>query len=94
MGLSDIQDLCAKRRTKDRILSSARTNSTSDQRECLTKIFGSIVDEGQSNQESQAQIINDIKDFITKTVLGKGNPDYCQIYQKRLDDEYKKIDVK
>ena len=55
---------------------------TSDQRECLTKIFGSIVDEGQSNQESQAQIINDIKDFITKTVLGKGNPDYCRYVPK------------
>lgn len=66
---------------------------TSDKRECLTKIFGSIVEEGQSNHESQAQIINDIRDFITKIVLGKGNPDYCQIYQKRLDDEYKKIDV-
>ena len=66
---------------------------TSDQRECLNKIFGNIVEDGQQNGQTQAQIIAAIAIFIRATVLGKGNPDYCAIYHTKLDEEYKKIDV-
>jgi hypothetical protein len=66
---------------------------TSDQRECLNKIFGSIVEEGQMNNQTQAQIIAAIATFIKQIVLGKGNPDYCGIYHTKLDDEYKKIEI-
>jgi hypothetical protein len=62
---------------------------TSEQRECLDKIFRGIADQGTANGIPQAQIIQEMADFIRQTVLGKGNPNYCDIYQKQLDQEYK-----
>jgi hypothetical protein len=61
---------------------------TSDQRECLGKMFGSIADEGHKNGDTQATIVSAMVDFITQTVLGKGSHDYCAIYKDRLAKEY------
>ena len=58
---------------------------TRDQKECLGKIFGDIANQGHLKGDKPDDIAAEIADFIRNTVL-KGNPDYCVLYRRRLDD--------
>jgi hypothetical protein len=84
MGLA-IATLGAGQRTE---FYRRRGKLTSAQRECLGKIFESIVDQGHQAGDKQDKIVKSIADFITQTVLGKGSPDYCNVYQEVLNKEY------